>query len=341
MKNTNYFTTSVRAAPSFISSLRGEIAKGSGAISTKQSVAGRQQIASSIKAPFGRFVLLAMTVVMVMAVLSGCDNAIQSNYTEQLVVDGFLYAGEPVDSIVLHRTTPFGAYYDDLDYAVDGATVTITVDGVAHPLLPTGLKGRYYLPASDLVVEGGKTYNLTVSAPNLQTGGVQSVTATTTVPMPIHFSAVADSIRGKTFSVDTNNLASLAFVVTAGPVDNPNRRYLLSVRALDTVEADSISPASRGYFPGELPDIDTNLTIRYSNLATGPAIAITPRLFIWYGPNLITFYAIDTNWSDYQRQVIGRGGTNYQPTLNHINGGIGIFGSAARDTVTIFLKPKS
>ncbi|HEX5317435.1 MAG TPA: hypothetical protein VFX22_12370, partial [Candidatus Kapabacteria bacterium] len=152
---------------------------------------------------------------------------------------------------------------------------------------------------------------------------------------------IVDSVRGRTFLVDTNNVGSVSFVVTAGPVDNPNREYLLSVQALDTVEADSLSPATRGYFPLEIPDIDTTLTIRYSNLATGPAIAVTPRLFIWYGPNRITFYAIDTNWADYQRQVIGRGGTDYQPTLNHINGGIGIFGSAARDTVTIFVKPKS
>ncbi len=270
-----------------------------------------------------------MTVLT--AVFTGCDNPIQSAYQEQLVVDGFIYANEPVDSIVLHRTTPFGEYYDDLDYAVDSATVTITVDGVPHKLLPTGLKGRYYLPASDLIVVGGKTYDLAIIAPNHQTGGVHSVSATTTVPMPIHFSAIADSVRGKTFTLDTNNLSNFAFVVTAGPVDEPNREYLLSVQALDTTYG----------LIRHREGSDSLATMRYSNIATGPAIAVTPGLLSWYGPNLITFYAIDTNWSDYQKQLIGRGGTDYQPSLNHINGGIGVFGSAARDTVTIFIKPKS
>ena len=273
--------------------------------------------------------LIALTVALVFSY--GCDNPIQTAYTEQLVVDGFIYANEPVDSIVLHRTTPFGEYYDDTDYAIGGATVTITVEGVTDTLLPAGLKGRYYLPASELMVGGGKTYELRVTAPNLQTGGTHIATATTTVPMPIHFSAIADSVRGKTFVLDTNNLAGFAFLVTAGPIDTPTREYLLSVQALDT------SYGRIRYREG----VDSLSTIRYSNLATGPAIAVTPGMFNWYGPNRITFYAIDTNWVDYQRQIIGRGGTNYQPSLNHINGAIGVFGSAARDTVTIFIKPKS
>ncbi|HWF44856.1 MAG TPA: DUF4249 family protein [Candidatus Kapabacteria bacterium] len=262
--------------------------------------------------------------------LNGCDTPIESAYNEQIVVGAFLFANEPIDSIVLHRTTPLGSYYDDLDYAADSAQVTITVDGVQHTLLPGMRKGRYYLPASELIVQGGKMYDLSVTCPNHQTGGVHTLTSTTIVPMPIHLSALADSARGQTFTLDTNQLASFAIPVTAGPVDDPNRRYLLSVTALDT-----------NYGPIKHRDgLDSSLVTRYSLIATGPTIVITPQLLGWYGPTLITFYAIDTNWTDYQRQIIGRGGTNYQPSLNHIVGGIGIFGSGARDTVSVFIKPK-
>src|SRR5207248_1320743 len=123
---------------------------------------------------------------------------------EQIVVAAFLYANEPIDSVVLHRTTPFGSYYDDLDYAVDSAQVTVTVDGVPHTLKPATLKGRYYLPASELVVQGGKTYELSVVAPNHQSGGSHVLSSTTTVPMPIHYSPFVDSIRGKTIVFDTS-----------------------------------------------------------------------------------------------------------------------------------------
>jgi len=263
--------------------------------------------------------------------LCGCDNAIQSNYNEDIVVGAFLYANEPVDSIVLHRTTPFGSFYDDLDYAVENAQITITVDGVVHTLLPGTRKGRYYLPSSELIIKGSKTYNLSITAPNLQTGGQHHLSAITTVPMPIHLTSFADSIRGKTFIFDTNNVASFAYLVTATPTDTSDHRYLLSVSALDT---------SFGLIHIRRME-DSTIITKYSEVATGPAIAVTARFLDWYGPNLITMYAIDTNWWDYQRQVPNfGGGTNYQPSLNHVTGGMGIFGSGARDTVSVFIKPK-
>jgi hypothetical protein len=261
------------------------------------------------------------------AIWAGCDQPIESQYSEQLVINTFLFANHPIDSIVLHRTTPFGDTFNDLDYAITGATVIVSNNSVADTLLPASLKGRYYLPASKLVVQGGQTYNLTVIAPDEQTGGTHFATAATTVPMPIHLASFADSIRGKTLTLDTNNLAAFAFLATAGPVDNPSREYLLSVTALDT-------NLGRIHVGGD----SAVETTRYSQISTGPAIAITSRFFVWYGPNLVTFYAIDTNFADYQRQLSG--GTDFQPSLNHINGGIGIFGSAAIDTVSFFVKPK-
>lgn len=219
------------------------------------------------------FVLLSAV-----GLFASCDNPIATAYNEQIVVGAFLYANEPIDSIVLHRTTPFGAYYDDLDYAVDSATVTITVDGVAHTLLHGLRKGRYVLPASELVVQGGKTYTLSITARNQQ-GGNHTISATTTVPMPIHLTSLADSIRGKSFVFDTSNRLSFGYLVTATPTDASDHRYLLSVTALDT---------SYGSLRSEISTLDSNRLTRYSEVATGPAIAVTARLLEWYGPTLIT-----------------------------------------------------
>jgi hypothetical protein len=149
--------------------------------------------------------------------------------------------------------------------------------------------------------------------------------------MPIHLSGFADSIHGQTFTLDTNNLSTFAFIVTATPTDASDSRFLLTVTALDT----SFGRIHGGNFN---EDSTPELT-RYSQEQTGPNIALTSNLFKWYGPALITFYAIDTNWWDYQRQV-GFGGSDYQPSLNHIVGGIGIFGSGASDTASVFIQPK-
>ncbi len=314
-----------------ITSFRGESNDRREFDSTKQSRAVTHEIASSNSTRLSpRTVLLAMTVIgalIASIAISGCDEAILSNYQEQLVINSFLYTNQPIDSIVLHRTTPFGDHYDDLDYAVDSATVIVTNNGVADTLLPAALKGRYYLPPSKLIVRGGQTYNLSVTAPDWQTGGTHFATSTTTVPMAIHLDSLVQSFRGQTLILDTTALANFAFLVTAGPVDEPSREYLLSVTALDTNDG-------RIHVGGD----SSTVTTRYSQIATGPQIAITSRYFTWYGPSLLTFYAIDTNFADYQRQL-SQGG-DYVPTLNHINGGIGVFGSAAIDTVSFIIKPK-
>jgi hypothetical protein len=319
-----------------ILSLRGEHSEAiASECSTKQSRVVTHEIASSKRTPSGRSLLLAMTVVFAIIapiLFSGCDEPIQTQYSEQLVINTFLFANHPIDSIVLHRTTPFGDTFNDIDYAITGATVIVTTNGVADTLLPgilgnPILSGRYYLPASKLIVQGGQTYNLTVIAPDQQTGGTHYATATTTVPMPIHLGPIADSIRGQTIMLDTNDLAAYAFLLTAGPIDEPSRHYLLSVTALDTNDG-------RIHVGGDSSAVLT----RYSMVATGPQIALTSRYFTWYGPSLITFYAIDTNFANYQAQISG--GSDYQPTLNDINGGIGVFGSAAIDTVSFIVAPK-
>ena len=49
--------------------------------------------------------------------------------------------------------------------------------------------------------------------------------------------------------------------------------------------------------------------------------------FKWYGPHVITVFALDQNFYDWLR--IEFLGASYKPQLNHIVNGIGVFGSAA------------
>jgi len=256
----------------------------------------------------------------------GCDGAINSEYHEQLVVAGYLFADSPIDSIILHRTTPFGDYLDDISSAIDSATVKIIVDGTEHTLLAGARKGRYFLPASELIVRGGKTYELRV------TYNGNTLESFTTVPMPIRIIGLNDSLPSRSLTLDTNNLISFNYGLTAGPIDNPNRKYMLEVTALDTSKG-RVQTSVDG------PPVDTNGVTRYSFLHTAPDIRISPRLFGWYGPNRITFIAADTNWVDDRRQNFGSRST-YQSSLNHVQGGFGTFASGARDTVTIWISPK-
>ena len=264
--------------------------------------------------------------------LIGCDGAIDSQYSPQIVIQGFIYPGEGIDSVVLHYTTPYTIAYSDSASAITDALVNILVDGKEYPLqkLPTRYGGRYYLPKSTLTIQGGKTYQLIVQA------GGMTATASTTVPMPIHLTNRDSAFPpGNILMLDTNNATDFTFKLTAGPVDEPNRLYMLQVTALDT----SVGKIHTGI---QGPPVDTGASTRYGFIQTAPNMQIYSRLFGWFGPNRLTMLALDTNWVDYKRAV-GYGGESfmpYQPSLNHINGGIGCWGSAGRDTITVYVKLK-
>ncbi len=273
---------------------------------------------------------IIFSILILSSFLAGCDGAIESQYTPQVVVEGFIYTGGGIDSVILHYTTPFTESYNDSVFAITGADVRVS-DGVKEfILLPGNQKGRYYLPSDQLTVEGGKTYTLAVKTGN------QIVTANTTAPMPIKYIDLDSTFpKNRILLLDTNNAASFTYNLYAGPVDQSWRKYMLQISSLDTI----YGKVSTNIFG---PPVDTSAYVRYSFIQTAPHIILYSRLFGWYGSNRLSFLALDSNWVDYKRQV-GYGERtqiHYQSSLNHINGGIGVWASAAKDEVTVFLKPK-
>ena len=259
--------------------------------------------------------------------LMGCDGAIESEYKEQLVISGFIFPGEPIDSVIVRRTTEFGKAYDDLGTAIDNAEVSVTVDSVRYLLQPLARKGRYGLPASQLIVQAGKTYRLEVKYNTMFAQGE------TTVPGEIRFLGVADSLpEPRLYVFDTNNYRSFDHGVTAGPIDYHSRKYMLQVRSLDT-NAPKIASNPQG------PPVDTSSASKFTFPETAPRFRISPRLFSYYGPQLITIIAMDTNWVDHRRLTFSPSAV-YEPSLNHLTGGLGVWASGAKDTVTIWIRPK-
>lgn len=272
-----------------------------------------------------------ITLLLAAAALAGCDGAIESQYAPQIVIQGFIYPGEGIDSVILHWTTEYTKPFSDSASAIRGASVTVTVDGTDYSLSEIPNRpGRYSLPKSALTVEGGKTYLLKVTA------GGQTATSATIVPMPIQITNRETAFpTDRILILDTTNATNFNFTLKGGPVDEPNRKYMLQITALDTTFG-KINTGVQG------PPVDTNAYVRYGFIQTAPNMQIYSRLFGWFGPNRITLLAMDTNWVDYKR-AIGYGAETiipYQPSLNHIDGGIGCWGSAARDTITVFVKPK-
>jgi hypothetical protein len=270
-------------------------------------------------------------LLLLLAVASfgyGCDGAIDSEYVEQISVTGFIYPGEAIDSVILRYTVPFGQSYNDSVFAVVGADVRVRVDGKEYQLLPGTIRGRYYLPASELIVEGGKEYELLVKKDG------HDLYARTKVPMPIKYTNLETSLPAdRILPLDTTNASGFSYTLTAGPIE-PKILYMLQVNALDTTVGKIYTDPQAG------PPVDTSAYVRNSFIQTAPRVTIYSRLFGWFGPNRMTMLALDSNWVDYKRQV-GYGDnafSAYQPSLNKVQGGLGIWASAAKDTVTVYIK---
>lgn len=98
----------------------------------------------------------ALFAALLTVALSGCTEEAAILDTQTAVVEGYLFAGQPVDSL---RLTQSYAYIrqDTTLITLDGLTPSMKVDDTVYPLLPKG-NGYYYQP--DLVIESGKTYRL-------------------------------------------------------------------------------------------------------------------------------------------------------------------------------------
>src|SRR5205814_5717973 len=92
----------------------------------------------------------------------GCELSEEAQYTSQLVIEGYIYANEPIDSIIVRRTAVITS--DNRLRFEKNAIVTLSVDGGSysfHARSEAWATGHYYAHDS-IVALPGKTYNLRV-----------------------------------------------------------------------------------------------------------------------------------------------------------------------------------
>ena len=103
-----------------------------------------------------RFCCLLFTIVAFFS-LASCNPGIDSSFSPQIVIQGFLYADEPIDSVIIRQTIPITA--DNESDRVSGAKVSISVGDSTYQLiegLMAGYHGRY-IPSRRIIVQAGKS----------------------------------------------------------------------------------------------------------------------------------------------------------------------------------------
>jgi hypothetical protein len=91
--------------------------------------------------PYRVFSAVFLTLVM----LTACADPIPDDYTEELVIEGFVISGEPLQGIKVYRSLPLSDTFNLSKAIITDATVLVSENGVPIQMefAPDSLGGRY------------------------------------------------------------------------------------------------------------------------------------------------------------------------------------------------------
>ena len=273
------------------------------------------------------------------------------------VIDSYLIVDRPMPDLFVRKTLAPSAVYSHAAAAVHRARVTVIQGGVEYLYADAGdTLGRYTPPAGAPTIQPETDYNLLVQI------GDQDVTAVTRTPKRVQLdeNVLLDATtlqvvrRLKSFRNDPDSVFT-ALVNQVHYQENLLETrfqpigasgYQVGVRNLETnsaflVEADFLS------------DDDLKEFKRYSS--SPPFEAPDGRLRLpWFaiyyaGRHVLRIYAMDANWFDYTRTGPAQpnggfgnlAGDSFERPVFHIQGGIGLFGSASVDSLGFVVLPKA
>lgn len=306
-----------------------------------------------------RFIYIALCAALF---VGGCDLLNPSEFSAEVVISGFLSAGDPLPEVRLTRTVPVGDSYDLESAAVRNGDVRIqllTDDGSVETeyeyQFQLGSSGYYRYGDGDStagwagfsrpveVVRPLRTYRLIADVPEFG-----RVTSTTTVP---------DTFSVKNVSRDSVTYQSgTPFTFELTPPAFPGRQsvFIFTTTALDGFEH-QLTPFARSLLEDgddvTLADLRerTSPILNEENFdPSNEALRIQfPWLAIYfYGRNRVSIQALDDNLYDFIRsQNVQQGGSTRPPgeipnVIDPIDGGRGIFGSYAEAFVDFYVHPR-
>ena len=274
-------------------------------------------------------------IAICLALLTSCSGTIDATFHQQLVVQGFLYAGEPLDSIIVRKTLSITE--QNPQDRVSGAKITIMTGDSIFALAEDSVAGRYiYNNAQQpFVAQPGKSYHLTVASNG------DTLTAQTTVPKAIHL----DSAKLKSRALSTTGIDTVDFPLSDSfdSLSKPGISLWWSASpgcAGYGLEVICVAPEDSNFISDpnillSLPDSDAFGRYRFFILSTNEQVVW--QQFKYFGLNSIRALALDKNYQDY---ILGENlsGSQFNNATLDVQGGLGVFGSAARASKRVFIK---
>ncbi len=279
---------------------------------------------------------------LLLALLAGCDTYTQDTFQPDYVVEAYLIAGEPLPLIRLSTTAPIDSEYSLDEQHVRQADIVVSLldeaGGVANYHYAETPAGVYVPVEPTPTVLAGRRYALEIT-----TADGQHIAAGTQVPGDFDlFAPPRDTIvyqQESTFQVE----------VTESSYPDRSAIYILKLRAGDTTQA--LTPLYASWVEDEEVTreelIDNNSGIlneaNFERVDERRLRVVLPWIAVaYYGENEVVVDAIDDNLYDFVRTREDNGTRPFgerENSVDHIDGGRGIFGSLARRHVPIYISP--
>lgn len=291
---------------------------------------------------------LSRCTLALLLALTACDPYAQEEYREYFVVESYMVSEARMPEIRLTHTLPLFETYGAEEAAVTGAQVHIEELGPAGETASvytyrhdsTGI----YRTQADSRVKAERRYRLIAEMP-----GGETLRSETLVPG--EFESVGETADTSAYQSDRQITITTTpsfypgrqtFYIFTVVVENPMMENLTPFYRDAVMDADNPEKALRQYAKNSSGiinetnyerDKEGNITLRLPWLAVA-----------FYGKNKIVANAIDDNMYDFLRsQNAQTGGPALSPgeiqnIRYNVEGGIGIFGSLASDTVSVYIE---
>ena len=261
----------------------------------------------------------ALASFALLALFAGCTNNPVGPDQTQVVLQGYLYAHEPVSDIQVATSMAIGGS-DSVENPITNASVILTKNGTAYKLSPNSAQPGYYsYPGSDLTVGEGDSFSIEIDAAG------RHISATTVVPPKPQQLALsmttlrfqADSIRS-TFAGTRTRLVGLDSGVVSW--SNPAGDFYFVV-------IESVDPNRQLMRP------DTLFTRRFISQPTDQSTyMINNNSILYTGLHVLRLYRVNKEYADLYRSRLQDSRTLNEP-LTNVQNGLGIFSAFASDSL--------
>lgn len=268
-----------------------------------------------------RTYITSLCLVFILLLQLGCEETLDPTADlEKAVLEGFLYANSPVDSIRITNLVTYGTDAESVPSTIN-LDVHLSWNGLAYLMSPTsGDSGYYHYSGTDLEILPGETYGI-----SFEYAG-KSVSATTTLPMPPTGLAMETETLLVEQVVFGQGMPGGGGGQTDEPAeikwDNPSGEFYFVV-----VENIEVNPAS----------IFVNVPFeRNFNFVTEPTSSdfflLERRVLEQYGTHRAVVYRVNQEYVDlYENSE--QDSRNLNEPLSNVENGLGVFTGFSSDTI--------